>query len=104
MVEMFYANNVPEKQQDGKTEFYSLVYADAQGDSFVIRQGHGWADFESNSSRCEETVLATVDSEAEAKRIYEEARAKILALGFVYVRSGLWTIPAPASARGLVEA
>ena len=104
MVEIFYRTNVPEEQQDGKAEYYSLVYDFAPGDSFVLRQGHGWWDNVSNCSRCDEPVLATVDSEAEAKRTYEEARTKILSLGFAHIRSGLWTIPAPASARGLVEA
>ena len=65
-----------------------------------LRQGHGWWDHVSNCARCDETVLATVDSEAEAQRIYEEQRAKILAMGFVQVRSGRWTVPPPASARG----
>ena len=104
MVEIFYGANVPEQQRDEKTEYYSLVYTLAPGDSFVIRQGHGWWDHVSNCSRCDETVLATVDSEAEAKRIYGEQRAKIIAMGFIHVPSGLWTVPAPASARGLVEA
>ncbi len=104
MMQIFYATNVLEEQQDGKTEYYSLAYTFAPGDSFVVRQGHGWWDNVSNCSKCDETVLATVDSEAETKRIYEEQRAKMVALGFVYVRSDLWTIPAPASARGLVEA
>jgi hypothetical protein len=104
MVEVFYRIDVPEKQRDEKTEYYTLTSMPVPPSSVIIRQGHGWWDYVSNCSRCDETVLATVDSEAEANRIYGEQRANILALGFVYVPSGLWTIPAPASARGLVEA
>jgi hypothetical protein len=101
VVEIFYRADVPEQQRDEKTEYYSLVYTFAPEDSaFVLRQGHGWWDNESNCSRCDETVLVTVDSEAEVKRMYEEQRSNIIAMGFVYVPSGLWTIPAPASARG----
>ena len=99
MVEVFYGTNVPEQQQNAKTEYYTLTHMFVPS-SFIVRQGHGWWDHVSNCSRCDETVLATVDSEAEANRIYGEQRAKILALGFAHVRSGLWTIPAPASARG----
>ena len=54
-------------------------------------------------SRCDTTVLATVDAEVEAKRIYGEQRANLSNRGFVAAVSGLWTIPAPASARGLVQ-
>jgi hypothetical protein len=54
-------------------------------------------------SRCDTTVLATVDAEVEAKRIYGEQRANLLNRGFVAAVSGLWTIPAAASARGLVQ-
>ena len=104
MVEVFYETSVPEQQRDGKTEYYTLVYTHAPGESFVVRQGHGWWDNESNCPRCDETVLGTVDTEAEAKRIYDEQRADLIRRGFVAVVSGLWTIPAPASARGLVEA
>ena len=54
-------------------------------------------------SRSDTTVLATVDAEVEAKRIYGEQRANLLNRGFVAAVSGLWTISAPASARGLVQ-
>jgi hypothetical protein len=104
MVEVFYRINVPEEQRDEKTEYYTLTLMLVTPASLVIRQGHGWWDHVSDCSRCDETVLATFDSEAKANRMYGEQRAKILALGFVHVPSGLWTIPAPASARGLVEA
>jgi len=103
MAEVFYSIDVPEEQRDEKTEYCTLTLMLVPPASFVIRQGHGWWDHVSNCSRCDETVLATVDSEAEAKRIYSEQRASLIARGFVYVRSGLWTVPAPAAARGLVE-
>ena len=104
MVEIFYDTKVPEEQRDEKTEYYSLALMPVTPVRSVIRHGHGWWDRVSNCSRCDETVLATADSESEAKRIYGEQRAKIIAIGFVHVRSGLWTVPAPAAARGLIEA
>jgi hypothetical protein len=103
MVEVFYRINVPEEQRDEKTEYYTLTYMFVPLDSFVVMQIHGWWDEESNHSRCETTVLATVAAEVEAKRIYGEQRIGLLGGGFVNVCSGLWTTPAPASARGLVE-
>jgi hypothetical protein len=42
---------------------------------------HGWWDHESTMSRCDTTVLATVDAEVEAKRIYGEQRANLLNRG-----------------------
>jgi hypothetical protein len=104
MVEVFYGTSVAEHLRDEKTEYYTLTLMSVPPASVVIRQGHGWWDFVSNCSRCDETVLATLDSESEANRIYEEQRAGLIARGFVHVPSGLWTVPAPASARGLVEA
>lgn len=99
-VDIFYGTSTQD-QLDEKTEYYSLVYTYAPEDSaFVLRQGHGWWDHVANCARCDTTVLATVDTESEAERMYEEQRAKILAMGFVQVRSGLWTIPPPPSARG----
>ncbi len=102
MVEVFY--EAPEQQRDEKTEYYTLTYMFVPPDSFVVMQVHGWWNHESNHSRCDTTVLATVDAEIEAKRIYGEQRANLLARGFVSAVSGLWTVPAPASAHGLVEA
>jgi hypothetical protein len=104
MLEVFYGTSVPELQRDEKAEFYTLVCAFAPTESFVVMHRHGWWDHETNCSRCDETVLATVESEVEAKRIYGEQRAKLLSMGFVHARSGLWTVRASAFARGLVEA
>ena len=104
MVEVFYGTSAPERQQDEKTEYYTLTYMFVPPDSFVVMQVHGWWDQESNHSRCDTTVLATVDAEGEAERIYGEQRVSLLGSGFVKAVSGLWTVPAPASARGLVEA
>jgi hypothetical protein len=100
MVETFYATDIREEQLNPETEYYTLVLAAAQGDSCVVTQDHGWWDHELNHSKCDRLVLGTVDVESEARRIYSEQRASLIARGFVYVRSGLWTVPAPASARG----
>jgi hypothetical protein len=40
-------------------------------------------------SRCDTTVLATVDAEVEAKRIYGEQRANLLNMGLVAAVSGV---------------
>jgi hypothetical protein len=104
MVETFYATDIREEQEKPETEYYTLVLDAAPRDCYVVTQVHGWWDHELNCSKCKNLVLGTVDVELEAKRIYSEQRASLIARGFVYVRSGLWTIPAPASARGLVEA
>jgi hypothetical protein len=102
--ETFYATDIREEQEKPETEYYTLVFAAAQGDCYVVTQDHGWWDHEQNCSKAGQLVLGSVDVELEARRIYSEQRASLIARGFIYVRSGLWTVPAPASARGLVEA
>jgi hypothetical protein len=103
MVEVFYGTNVPEHQRDEKTEYYTLTYMFVPPESFVVMQIHGWWDYELNQSRCDTTVLATVDEGVQAERLYGEKRANLLSTGFVAAVSGLWTTPPRGSARGLVE-
>src|ERR1035438_5522074 len=93
MVEVFYGTNVPEQQRDEKTEYFTITHMFVPPGSFGVMQIHGWWDRESNHSQCNTTVLATVDAEVEAERIYGEQRANLLSRGFAATASGLWTTP-----------
>jgi hypothetical protein len=85
-VEVFYASSGPEQQTVENQEYYTLTYKFVPPVSFVVMQIHGWWDEISDCSRRHTTVLATVDAEAEAKRIHGEQRGQPVAQGVCRLR------------------